>query len=80
MAYQQNASFTRKAQHFLPYICSWWKHKFKRSQVALGKRETHDAGRETKFSGAHRPEVGQVSDWLTEKFFSLSHEGTDAGL
>lgn len=36
--------------------------------------------REMKFFGTHRLEVGQVSDWLTEKFFSSSHEGTDAGL
>jgi len=54
--------------------------ELKRSQVALGIYETRDARHDTKFSGVHRPEVGQVSDWLTEKFFSPSHEGTDAGL
>lgn len=47
--------------------------------VALGIHETR-VKREMKFFGTHRPEVGQVSDWLTEKFFSSSHEGTDAGL
>lgn len=41
--------------------------------------ETRDVRQDTKIFRVHRSEVGQVSDWLTEKF-SPSHEGTDAGL